>query len=649
MNIIDILINHMKRPLGFKLDHLRVEFKIDHSREESIQKQLLLSADGEIIYQTDFLPYPDNVFTLDPTLNPRTTYTVEIRIKQEDGTIISDSTSFETGKMQERFNAHWIANKNKSIQNTLFRKNITLNKPVAKARLYMTALGVYETSINGKKVGNEFLAPGVTAYDQWVQLQTYDITDYLQEGDHELLITTADGWYKGEYGFIAGVDCIYGDQHKALAEYHIIYTDGSQEVISTDSSWETTIGQVSKSSIYYGEDLDATAVVENWEPVIVLEDDFSTVTDRLSLPLTIKEVLPVQEIITTPKGETVLDFGQNHAGLFEFYNREPKGTKLFFQVAEILQKDNFYRENLRSARAGFEYISDGVEKWVRPHFSYYGYRYLKVEGNTQPIQAEDFKADVIYSDIASTGQITTQHEKVNRLFENVIWGQKSNFFDVPTDCPQRDERLGWTGDANVFSNTAIFNMDVYAFFKKYLKDIAIEQDLNSGRSPMYAPAMGNLDGGSSIWGDATTFIPWNLYQTSGDASILIEHYPAMKAWVDWITQATSTPNLWTNCFQFGDWLALDGENPGMPTGKTNEDFIASVYYHYSAHIVAETAKMMNLHEEAKHYSKLSDAIYQAIREEYISKNGRLTIDTQTAYALALQFHLVPEDQMKHGI
>ncbi|MGT2756134.1 alpha-L-rhamnosidase [Streptococcus ovuberis] len=641
MKITTITINHMTEPLGFEYKSLHVGFKVEAEQFETVEKQVEIKAGDSLVHRSDFMPFDSNSFELNLDLAPRTRYDVIVNLKTTDGQTISATSFFETGKMTEAFEAKWIANKDKEIQNTLFRKIVSVAKPVAKARLYMTALGVYETFIDGQKVGHEFLAPGQTAYDQWVQLQTYDVTSAFTQGDHELLISTADGWFKGAYGFIEGIDCIYGDQHRALAEYHIDYEDGGSEIISTDASWETTAGRVSKSAIYYGEDRDDTKEITDWEPVVLVEGDYAVLTDRLSLPLVVKETLDVVEVLNTPAGETVLDFGQNHAGLFRFYNRLPKGTKVFLQVGEILQEGNFYKENLRSARAAFEYISDGEEKWVQPAFTYYGFRYMKVEG-FDVIHPEDFKADVIYSDMVSTGHITTNNAKVNRLFENVIWGQKGNFFDVPTDCPQRDERLGWSGDANVFSNTALFNMDVYAFYRKYLKDLAIEQDLNDGRSPMYAPSFGNPDGGGAIWGDATTVVPWNVYQATGDASILTEHYQYMKAWVDWIGRQTKTQNLWTGGFQFGDWLALDGENPAMPTGKTDEDFIASIYYHYSAHIVAETAKLLENDADAAYYGQLSAAILDAIRNEYISANGRLTIDTQTAYALTLQFDLVPE-------
>ena len=635
----------MTEPLGFLLEHLRIEFTLEADHFEEIEKQLILSVADQPVYQTEFLPYDNNFFEVDLDLLPRTRYDIKITIRTADQECISSSSFFETGKLSEPFQAQWIGNKDKEIQNTLFKKDITINKEVARARLYMTALGVYETLIDQEKIGNEFLAPGVNAYDQWTQLQTYDVTKALSLGQHELMISTADGWYKGPYGFIQGVKDIYGDQHRALAEYHIDYVDGTHEVITTDESWLTTTGKVTHSSIYYGEDRDDTLSIVNWKPVIILKESYDILSDRLSLPLIVKETLEVQEVLYTPAGETVLDFGQNHAGLFRFYNRTPKGTKIYLQVGEILQKGNLYRENLRSARAAFEYISDGEEKWVQPSFTYYGYRYMKVEGLDQ-LNPEDFKADVIYSDMRSTGEIKTNNPKVNRLFQNIIWGQKSNFFDSPTDCPQRDERLGWTGDANVFSNTALYNMDVYAFYRKFLKDVSIEQQLNDGRAPMYAPSFGNKDGGGAIWGDATTFIPWNAYQVTGDASLLKEHYPSMKDWVDWITRNTGTENLWTHCSQFGDWLALDGENPAMPTGKTDEDFIASIYYHYSAHIVAETARLLGKTEEAKNYENLSQAIKHAIQAEYISANGRLTIDTQTAYALTLAFELLPENQLE---
>lgn len=647
MNISKILINHMTEPLGFQLDDLRIDFVVEAHHFVELKKQLTIWTEDaqEPIYQTEKLLFENNYFEVPLELSPRTRYQVKITLFDEKNNQVSGESFFETGKMTEPFEADWIAHSDKSIQNTLFKKEVSVHSKITRGRLYISGLGIYETYINGEKVGDEYLAPGITAYDQWIQVQTYDVTEAFNQTENpELLISTGEGWYKGTLGFGGGQSNIYGDHHQVIAEYHLEYEDGTNEIIKTDDSWLTTSGKTTKSEIYYGEDLDDTIVISDWQPVVILAEDKKLLQDRLSLPVKIMERLPVQKILETPAGEQVLDFGQNQTGWLEFYNREPKGTELVFQMGEILQENNFYRENLREARAAFIYISDGEEKWVRPHFTFYGYRYVKVEGNTQPLNPQDYQAAVMYSEMPTTGRIETTNPKVNRLFENVLWGQKGNFLDIPTDCPQRDERLGWTGDANVFSNTAALNMNVFPFFKKYAKDILVEQNLHAGMVPMYAPAMGNLDGGAAVWGDAATIIPWNMYQTYGDTAILKQNYPAMKAWVDWVRQSSKSENLWTGTFQFGDWLALDGENPALPTGKTEEDFIASVYYYYSSTIVAKTAKILGHSAEAKHYQAQAQKIKEAIVHEYITANGRLSIDTQTGYALVLYFGLVPETQ-----
>ncbi|MGT2800936.1 alpha-L-rhamnosidase [Streptococcus marmotae] len=644
MNITDILINHLVEPLGYDMSHLHITFKIEASHFQSIEKKVRISSPNGLCYETDFLPYDNNFFDVDTELLPRTRYDVEVLIRTINETI-SASTFFETGKRHEPFTADWIAHPNKNLQNTVFRKQIDLKDAVISARLYMTGLGVYETYLDGEKIGNEMLAPGCTDYTKWIQIQTYDVTSLLQAGKTDWTVSTGDGWYKGIMGFDGGKDQHYGDHHRIIAELYIDYANGQTEVIKTDNSWSATAGQVTKSAIYYGEDLDDRILLDDWEVVEILDESKDVLCDRMSPPLVIDERLAVQEIILTPAGETVLDFGQNHAGIFEFYNRLPEGHTITLEAGECLLDGNFYRDNLRYARATFSYTSNGKEGWVRPHFTYFGYRYVRVSGHTSPINPEDFKAAVVFSQMEFTGDIQTNHSSVNRLFQNVKWGQKSNFFDVPTDCPQRDERLGWTGDANVFSTTAALNANVYPFFRKFAKDMAVEQAMLDGMTPMYAPSFGNHEGGAAVWGDATTVVPWNMYQIYGDDTILRQHYPSMKAWVDWISRSTKTENLWTGGFQFGDWIALDGENPALPTGKTDENFIASVYYYYSSQIVAKTASLLGYEDEASIYRILASNIKTAIRNEFITSTGRLAIDTQTAYALALYFELIPKAQI----
>ena len=644
MKIENIQVNHMTEPLGFDLSNLKIEFTLDTDKNLAVQKKLEIKNADKTVYQTDWQDYNNNYFEPDFELTPRTEYELTISVKS-DSEEVSATSTFETGKMSEPFSGKWIGNADKDIPNTLLKRDLNLTKDVKKARIYMTGLGVYELNINDKKVGDELLSPGSTNYDYLVQEQTYDVTSDFVQGDNSIVISLGDGWYKGNLGFDGGKDKIYGDQQRAIFELHLEYADGSTEIVNSDDQWLTTAGKVTKSAIYYGEDLDDTIVPENWTKVSVLDYPTDVLADRLSLPLKVQEYLPAKELIKTPKDEQVVDFGQNQAGLIEFYNREPKGTKITIQVGEILQQGNFYRDNLREARAAFTYISDGTEKWVRPHFTYFGYRYIKVSGNTKPLQKDDFKAAVVYSDMKMTGALKTDKPLINRLFENVQWSQKSNFFDVPTDCPQRDERLGWTGDADIFSNTSTYNMNVYAFFKKYAKDMKIEQDHHDGMLTMYAPSLHVDEGGAAIWGDASTIIPWNMYEKYGDTAILKQNYSSMKGWVDWISKNVEKAGtgLWTGSFQFGDWLSLDSENPAVPNGKTDEDFIASIYYYYSSSIVAAAAKVLGNDKDYQTYKNLCDDIKKNILKEYITETGRVAIDTQTAYALTLYFNLVPEN------
>lgn len=642
----------MTEPVGFDLSGLRIEFEVSTTKNTKLQKKLEIFNGTEIVFNSDWENYNNNFFTPKLTLQPKTKYDFTISLKGSDEDDITTGMSFfETGKMDEPFVAKWIGNNNLAIQNTLLKRSININKTIKKARIYMSGLGVYELSINNNKIGDELLAPGVTAYDKLIQTQTYNVTDALVSGENQLQISLGDGWYKGNFGFDGGKDNIYGNQQRAILELNLTYTDGSKDLIITDENWLTTSGSITKSAIYYGEDLDDTIIPDNWEKVTVLDYPTNLLQDRLSLPLKVHEYLPAKELIHTPKDEQVIDFQQNHAGLIEFYNQEPKGTKITLQVGEILQAGNFYNKNLREARATFTYVSDGENKWVRPHFTYFGYRFVKVTGNTKPLSLKNFRAAVVYSDMPMAGEIKTNNNEVNQLFSNVTWSQKSNFFDVPTDCPQRDERLGWTGDADIFSSTSTFNMNVYAFFKKYAKDMAIEQAQNDGRLSLFAPAMGSKDGGAAIWGDAATIIPWNMYEKYNDDVILKQNYSSMKAWVDWIQRNThaADKDLWTGTFQFGDWLSLDGENPAMPTGKTDEDFIASIYYYYSTWIVAQSAKVLGKSDDYNTYSALSSKIKHGIFKEYITENGRVAIDTQTAYALALYFNIVPDNLKKHVV
>jgi alpha-L-rhamnosidase len=415
-------------------------------------------------------------------------------------------------------------------------------------------------------------------------------------------------------------------------------------VISSDETWKARRSRIIDSSIYDGEVYDATFNDLTIYEVKEIALGFDKLKARLSLPVKVKERLKVVEVIKTPAGETVLDLGQNMVGWMEFKINAPKGTEVLLQHGEILQEGNFYRDNLERAKAEFRYISDGEEAVVRPHFTYYGFRYVKVSGWHGEVNAEDFTGCVLYSDMETTGHIETNNPLVNRLFLNALWGQKGNFLDVPTDCPQRGERLGWTGDAQVFSGTASFNMDTFAFFSKYSYDIAREQEGRNGAVPIVVPVTSMNAGSASGWSDVATIVPWTAYVQFGDKKILEQQFESMKAWADYIRREdenSGSRRLWTTGFHFGDWLALDGENPNSFAGGTEEGFIASAYYCYSSMLVAKAAKVLGKEELFREYETLSNEVREAIREEYFTKTGRLGLKNQTAYILALYFDLVP--------
>lgn len=649
MKITNILINQMVEPLGFKLDDFQVTFAIedlDISDFSKVYKKIKIfeSESKKTIYLVDYEHYENNQFNVKVRLQPRTKYLVEISIKALNKETKA-SSFFETGKLNEPYVGKWIANSDKAISNTLFckkfqRKNIR----VKRARLYASGLGLYEAYLNHQKIGNEYLAPGFTNYRNWIQVQTYDVTSLMQENlKFELLFSVGDGWYKGRLGFDGGKTNIFGDQQMIIAELHLDYEDGSKEVIKTDSSWYTAEGKVTKAEIYYGEDFDENKKIDSWQPAIELEKSTDQLTDRLSLPITIHEKLSVKNIINTPKNEIILDFGQNHAGWPSFFNTAPKGKKVTLTMGEILQDSNFYKANLRKARACFTYISDGEKKWIRPHFTYFGFRYVKVEG-IDNVEKENFASLVLYSDLLQTGEIETNNEQVNKLFNNVLWGQKSNFFDIPTDCPQRDERLGWTGDAEIFAKTASFNMNSYEFFKKYAYDMKLAQEHNNGELPIVVPDIGLKSSGMAIWSDAATIIPWLVYKFYGNKDILKQNYVQMKSWVNWIGENTTTKDMWTGGMQLGDWLALD--NGDRPNGRTDSSFLATLYYLISTQIVASSAQALEQIQDYEYYHNLSEKIKNKLRNRYVTVDGKIAINTQTALALALNFDLILGNQKK---
>ncbi|MGG1617750.1 family 78 glycoside hydrolase catalytic domain [Paenibacillus sp. NRS-1782] len=652
MKVNNLKTNRIHNPLGFSLGQPRFSYEVSETpskKQVAAQIEIALNEEfTEIVFDSGKSTEMDSL-AYQPSLSllPRTRYYWRVRVWGDLGDEgVSDTAWYETAKMEEQWKAQWITPEFEASVHPIMSTTFDLDGEVANARAYICGLGVYELEINGVKAGDEYLAPLYNAYHKWLQYQSYDITSLLKSGSNKVEAALGNGWYKGRFGFEGDTTGnIYGDHFALISEIVITYVDGSEKVIVTDESWQARKGNVVDSNIYDGEVRDATLNDPQVFKVRTTDLGYDRLMERLSLPVVIKEKLKPVEIITTPAGETVIDMGQNMVGWLEFRTKAPAGTVIRLQHGEVLQEGNFYRDNLRTAKAEYVYTSNGEKAVVRPQFTFYGFRYVKVEGWPGTLNLEDFTGCVVYSDMDQIGHFETSNPEVNRLFLNALWGQKGNFLDTPTDCPQRDERMGWTGDAQVFSGTANFNMDTYAFFSKYGFDLWMEQQDRDGMVPMVVPTGNVQGGGSSAWGDAATIIPWNAYIHYGDKAILEQQFDSMKAWVDFIKKAddeSGARRLWTVGFHFGDWLALDGDNPNSPMGGTDNHFVASAYYSYSAGIVSKAAKVLGKDDLAEQYHTLSEEVKAAIKDEFFTKNGRLAIDTQTGYALALYMDLVPD-------
>lgn len=522
----------------------------------------------------------------------------------------------------------------------VFQKVFAVEKDIQSARVYSSSLGVYEISINGNRVGDHYFAPGWTNYNERLQYQTYNL-DGLLERQNKIEITVGNGWYKGIFGFTCTPNH-YGDRVATIAELHIVYTDGSKEIIITDDSWKVTKGPIRSSEIYMGETYDSCYVDDTLYDVVPFSYNNERLVAQESEPVSITRRLSAVKFFTTPKGEQVIDFGQILTGFVELQITGREGQVITIRHAEVLDKEgNLYPETLRQAISVDRFICNGKEQIFRPHFTFHGFRYIAVEG-LEIIQPELFTACVLHSHLEETGSLTTSNAMVNQLFCNIQWSQRGNFLDIPADCPQRDERLGWTGDAQVFAGTAAFNMNVATFFTKWLRDLASEQTEEYGVPHVIPNILGNQEG-AAAWSDAAVIIPWVMYQMYGDLKLLEQQYDSMKGWVDYITVRCGVNGLWQTGFQYGDWLGLDKEEiSNERTGATDVYLVANAYYAYSTELVAKTAKLLNKSDDASKYETLYSQIKSAFQEEYISATGRLVSETQTACVLALHFNLVDD-------
>ena len=672
MRIYHLTCDTLQNPLGYDFHHPRFGWRTEDAEPGGFQSayQLQVFADPEFFPESPALLDTGKVLSdlsagieLSLSLQPRTRYAWRVRIwnQRDEASLWSDFGFFETAKREEAWQAKWIGWSREFPQ---LRGDFSLEKPIRRARAYACGVGLYELFCNGQRVGKEYLAPGFNAYDNFLQYQTWDLTPYLRRGKNALGAWLGNGYFKGRVNWpeirerFGDRTCIYGDRLALICEIHVDFTDGSHQVFISDESWRVMESPFLRAEIYDGEVYDARkfredwcmpeAETADWDPVVPVDMSAYRLIARLNPAVTLHEACKPQRILRTPAGETVLDFGQNRAGLLSFRTEAPAGAELLFQFGEALDKEgNFYRENMRTALAEIRYIADGQLREYSSHFTFFGFRYVRVTGWPGEIHPGDFTSVALYSEMEPLGSFSCSDEKVNQLFRNSLWSMKSNFVDNPTDCPQRDERLGWTGDAQVYCATACMNMNTDIFFRKYLYDLSLEQ-----RKDVYVPVVvPNILRATGIWqlpiagwSDAATIIPWTLYLHYADRVILRDQYESMKAWVDFISAQDPEEKHLYGGFHLGDWLAQDTKDPNNWFGLTPPDLIATAYYALSARIVGKTAAILGRKKDAEAYSRLADQVAEAFRREYVSPNGRVVSETQTAQAVALYFDLLLPEQ-----
>jgi alpha-L-rhamnosidase len=596
------------------------------------------------------------------TLQSNTKYYWQVRVWDNKGRISpwSEVAFFHTGLFnKEDWKAKWI---NSGISadtvngiSPLLRKSFTIKKKIANATAFITSKGLYVAYLNGQKIGNDHLTPGWTSYKNRIQYQVYDVTSLLSAKENVVSAQLGSGWYRTNLGWSDNKN-FYGKETALLLQLNIKYTDGSEEVVVTDDSWKSSKGPIQYSEIYNGEIYDARLEKENWtkvgfndqswQKVKVLDHGSEKIISTYNEPIRKRETFKPKEIIITPKGETVIDFGQNLVGWVKIMGSAQSGDVLQWKHFEVLDKNgNVYMNNMRVAQVNttYHFKGTGVEQYT-PTFTFYGFRYIWIDKGAELLKNVTFEAEVLYSDMPITGQFETSDPLINQLQHNIQWGQRGNFLDVPTDCPQRDERLGWTGDAQAFSRTAGYNFHVHNFFKKWLKDVAHDQT-PEGAIPFVVPnILGSGASGSAGWADAATIIPWDMYVIYGDKRVLQDQYESMKKWVEFM-RSKSKNNLWNTGFHFGDWLFFSRNNDTDGTSAVTDKYlIAQCFYAHSTNLLIKTAGILGKQEDVKEYTSLLAKIKKAYQDEYMTPNGRLIANTQTAYVLALNFDMLPENK-----
>jgi alpha-L-rhamnosidase len=672
--IADVRFEHMRDAFGIGTPHPRVSWTVANAPDDWQQAGYEIesfTADGQPLAQTGRVESNESVLLDWPfaPLASREQLTLRVRAWGADDqpSAWSAPAPVEAGLLapsdwDARFvTPDWDEDTSKAQPNPLLRREFEVRAGVTQARLYVTALGVYEAQLNGAVIGDQVLAPGWTSYTHRLRYQTFDVTAMLHEGTNALGAMLGDGWYRGRLAFGGGRRNIYGDRLALLAQLEISFADGSSERIVTDETWRAARGPIVASDIYDGESYDAGLERpgwaaagyddQDWVGVRPVERDLATLFAPSGPPVRrIEQIEPIA-ISRSPSGRTIIDFGQNLVGWLRLNVQGPAGHTITLRHAEVLEGGELSIRPLRTALATDHYTlrGDGRETW-EPRFTFHGFRYAEAENWPGTLAASDIRAVVVHSDLERTGWFECSDPMINQLHQNIVWGMRGNFLDVPTDCPQRDERLGWTGDIQVFSPTACFLYDSAGFLQSWLGDLAADQS-EDGIVPFVIP---NVISGpltpATAWGDAAVIVPWVLYQRYGDKDILAQQFDSMRGWVDQIAGRAGASRLWNTGFQFGDWLDPSAPPSRPADAKTSPHVVATAYLARSADLVGQAAGVLGRAEEQARYSALAAEVRAAFNREYVTPNGRVISDATTGYALAIEFALLnsPEQRSYAG-
>ena len=680
LEVASLRAEYQANPLGIDVRKPRLSWKLQSSARGIVQSAYQVRVAGrerdlrsgrDLVWDSGRVASSDSIQREygGAALASARRYFWQVRVWDGEGkpSAWSAPASFETGLLEPGdWKASWIEpdlsdDLSKPGPVPMVRREFKLSGPVESARAYVTAHGLYELYLNGQRVGDQLFTPGWTSYKARLQYQTYDVTSLLKPGANAVGALLGNGWYRGNLAW-EGRRNIYGQRLGLLAQIQVTYKDGRHDVITSDSGWKASTGPILMSEIYHGETYDARLEKSGWAAAGFHDQGWSGVKvgdqgkEGLIAPAgppvaRIQELRPVK-IFTTPAGDTVADMGQNMVGWVKLAVEGPAGTTVTLRHAEVLDKEgNFYTANLRKARATLQYtLKGGGKETFEPHFTFFGFRYVAVSGYPGTLTPDSLTGVVVHSAMAPAGELETSKPLVNQLQHNIVWGQKGNFLDVPTDCPQRDERLGWTGDAQVFSPTAAFNMDVAGFFTKWLGDVAADQ-YDDGAVPHVVPNVlpvnnGRNPAGAAGWADAAVIIPWTMYMSYGDTRILERQYASMAKWVGYEKTRAGSDLIWDGDFHFGDWLAYaapPGEARAYPGATTGTDLLATAFFAHSTDLLARVARILGKTEDAARYAEQFSRIKAAFVREYVTSTGRVGENTQTAYAVALQFDLLPED------